>query len=145
MPVLYFFRHGETDFNVVQRLQGRTDTPLNARGRQQADICAGVLRDLFARDGHSAGDFAYVSSPLTRARETAARLGVTPQTDPRLIEMSWGEWEGYTLAELRASFADIDELVRELGLPAGELNTHLTMMQVKKAVTRLPGSRYERR
>ena len=64
MPVLYFVRHGETDFNVAQRLQGRTETRLNARGRQQAAIAGELLDDLFARDRHRAGDFAYVSSPL---------------------------------------------------------------------------------
>ena len=36
MPVLYFIRHGETDFNVAQRLQGRSETSLNARGRTQS-------------------------------------------------------------------------------------------------------------
>ncbi len=71
MPVLYYIRHGETDFNVEARLQGRRDTALNANGRRQAAECGELLRDLFARDGHSpAVEFAYVSSPLKRARET---------------------------------------------------------------------------
>src|SRR5580704_15313743 len=70
MPVLYFIRHGETDFNVAQRLQGRSETRLNARGRSQGREIAGVLRDLFERDRHQLSDYAYVSSPLLRARET---------------------------------------------------------------------------
>ena len=49
-PTLYYIRHGETDWNVAGRLQGRHDVPLNARGRAQAAHCGGVLRDLFARD-----------------------------------------------------------------------------------------------
>ena len=69
MPVLYYIRHGETDFNVEGRLQGRRDTVLNARGRQQAAECGGLLRDLFARERRDAADFAYVASPLLRARE----------------------------------------------------------------------------
>src|SRR5262245_50499597 len=109
MPVLYFIRHGETDFNVAQRLQGRSDTSLNARGRAQSGEFAGVLRDLFARDRHQPSDYAYVSSPLLRARQTMeivrAALGLEPKAygvDERLAEISYGEWEGFTLAEIQA-------------------------------------------
>jgi len=109
MPVLYFIRHGETDFNVAQRLQGRSETRLNARGRTQAREYAGILRDLFERDRHQPSDYAYVSSPLLRARETMellrAGLGLDPKaydTDDRLAEISYGEWEGFTLAEIQA-------------------------------------------
>ncbi len=50
MPVLYFMRHGETDFNVAQRLQGQYETSLNARGREQAEIGGGVAsRAVYAR------------------------------------------------------------------------------------------------
>ena len=109
MPVLYFIRHGETDFNVAQRLQGRSETRLNARGRTQGREIAGVLRELFERERHRPSDFAYVSSPLLRARETMellrAELGLDPKTyeiDDRLAEISYGEWEGFTLAEIQA-------------------------------------------
>jgi broad specificity phosphatase PhoE len=114
MPVLYLMRHGETDFNVAQRLQGHYETRLNARGRQQAKESAMVLGDLFARDDRSAGDFAYVSSPLQRARETMeiirAALGLDPQAyavDDRLMEISYGAWEGSTLPEIQARDPDI--------------------------------------
>jgi broad specificity phosphatase PhoE len=109
MPVLYFIRHGETDFNVAQRLQGRSETRLNARGRSQSREIAGVLRGLFERDRHQPSDFAHVSSPLLRARETMelmrAELGLEPKAyaiDDRLAEISYGEWEGFTLAEIQA-------------------------------------------
>jgi probable phosphoglycerate mutase len=109
MPVLYYVRHGETDCNVQQRLQGRRDTVLNDRGRQQSMDCGELLRDLFARDGRRADDFSYVSSPLKRARETMeilrATLGLDPQSydiDARLMEISYGEWEGSTLPEIEA-------------------------------------------
>jgi broad specificity phosphatase PhoE len=109
MPVLYFIRHGETDFNVAQRLQGRSETSLNARGRTQSREIAGVLRGLFERNPHRPSDFAYVSSPLLRARETMellrAELGLDPKTygiDDRLAEISYGEWEGFTLKEIQA-------------------------------------------
>jgi len=109
MPVLYFLRHGETDFNVAQRLQGRYDTELNARGRTQAAECGEVLHDLFEREERQADDFDYVASPLTRTRQTMevlrATLGLDPSAyavDDRLMEISYGTWEGLTLPEIEA-------------------------------------------
>ena len=112
-PVLYYLRHGETDWNVEARLQGRRDIPLNARGREQASHCGAVLRDLFARDGIDPTALDYVSSPLGRARETMelARgvlgLGLDGyRLLDELTEISFGTWEGSTIAEMRARDAD---------------------------------------
>ena len=109
MPVLYFVRHGETDFNIEQRLQGQYETSLNARGRAQATECGEMLKDLFAREQRQTRDYAYVSSPLRRARETMqlarAMLDLDPSAfdvDDRLMEISYGEWEGSTLPEIQA-------------------------------------------
>jgi broad specificity phosphatase PhoE len=109
MPVLYFVRHGETDFNVAHRLQGRFETSINRSGRDQARHCAGLLIDLFTREGREAADFAYACSPLKRARETMeilrATLGLDPvgyAVDDRLQEISYGAWEGSTLPEIGA-------------------------------------------
>jgi len=106
-PLLYYVRHGETDWNLAGRLQGRCDTSLNARGKEQAVRCGEILRDRFARDGQSPAAFDYVASPLLRARETMEGmrepLGLSPTAygiDPRLAEMSFGDWEGLTLAEV---------------------------------------------
>ncbi len=107
MPALYYVRHGETDWNVEQRLQGHRDTALNARGRSQAAHCGSVLRDLLAVDGRKSANCAYVSSPLVRARETMelmrAALDLDPRAydiDKRLIEISFGDWEGLTLRQI---------------------------------------------
>ncbi len=109
MPVLYFIRHGETDFNVEHRLQGQYETSLNARGRVQAEQCGNLLRDLIVREGRSTADYGYVSSPLMRASETMrlarANLGLDPASfdlDDRLKEISYGQWEGLTLPEIEA-------------------------------------------
>jgi broad specificity phosphatase PhoE len=109
VPVLYFMRHGETDFNVAQRLQGQYETSLNARGREQAAVSGSLLVKLFSHDQLRAADFAYVSSPLNRARETMeivrGTLDLDPQaytTDKRLMEISYGAWEGLTLSEVEA-------------------------------------------
>jgi broad specificity phosphatase PhoE len=106
--VVYYLRHGETDWNVEGRLQGQRDIPLNARGRGQGVRCGEILRDLFARDGIDAGELDFISSPLGRARETMElareQLGLPRggyRTDQRLIEITFGAWEGYTIAELR--------------------------------------------
>ena len=106
-PVLYYVRHGETDWNRAARLQGRRDTSLNARGREQAVCCGEILRAIFARNGQNPAALDYVASPLKRARETMegmrAPLGLSPpayRLDPRLAEMAFGDWEGLTLAEV---------------------------------------------
>jgi len=108
VPTLYYIRHGETEWNVQGRLQGRHDVPLNARGRTQAAHCGDILRDLFAREARVADDFDYVSSPLLRARQTMegarAALELDPadyRIDERLAEIAFGAWEGFTIAELR--------------------------------------------
>ena len=114
MPVLYYVRHGETDFNSQGRLQGRRDTVLNTDGRRQAAECGVLLGDLFVRDHRRAQDFKYVSSPLKRARETMgivrAMLGLEAhnyEVDARLIEIAYGEWEGLTLHEIETRNASV--------------------------------------
>jgi len=110
MPRLtvYYIRHGETDWNVAGRLQGRRDIPLNERGRAQAAHCGDILRELFARDSRDPADFDYVSSPLVRARQTMefarSALGLPAegyQVEPQLAEISFGDWEGFTIAQLQ--------------------------------------------
>ncbi|MEP9353264.1 histidine phosphatase family protein [Xanthobacter sp. KR7-65] len=100
----FLVRHGETDWNVVGRLQGRRDVPLNALGRIQAAQVGRVLNQL-------AGDpraLSYVSSPLSRAVETMRILRTDLDlpvadftTDIRFAEISFGIWEGQTWPELR--------------------------------------------
>jgi probable phosphoglycerate mutase len=138
-PILYFARHGETDWNRERRLQGQHDIPLNALGRIQASRCGEVLRELLERDGKPAEDYDYVSSPLGRARETMelmrAAMGLSPdayRTDARLMEMSFGRWEGFTFAELQsreaAALAERERDKWGFVLPGGE---SYAMLQVR--------------
>ena len=113
-PTLYYVRHGLTDWNAEQRLQGRRDVPLNRDGRAQALRCGEILRELFERDGRAPQDLDYVSSPLVRASETMelmrAALGLQPggyRVDARLAEIAFGEWEGLTYEEVLASDPDV--------------------------------------
>jgi probable phosphoglycerate mutase len=104
---LYYIRHGLTDWNSAGRLQGRNDVPINATGQVQAAHCGDILRDLFSCDGLLPEQCDYVSSPLGRARETMeilrATLGLPPgdyAIDARLAEISFGEWEGLSYADV---------------------------------------------
>jgi probable phosphoglycerate mutase len=113
-PTLYYVRHGLTDWNIEGRLQGHRDIPLNARGRVQAAACADILRDLLARDGWRPQELGYVSSPLVRACATMdilrAALGLEPrgyQREPRLAELSFGEWEGLTYLDVLKRDKDV--------------------------------------
>jgi broad specificity phosphatase PhoE len=101
---LYFIRHGETDWNAVQRYQGQTDIPLNALGRSQAARNGRVLRDVLGERRH---DLDYVASPLSRASETMAiarrEMELEPEAfrrDARLMEQHYGHWEGELWHEL---------------------------------------------
>lgn len=91
---VFFVRHGQTEWNREGRWQGQLDVPLNAAGRRQAALLGGRLRA-------SAFAAAY-SSDLARARETAriALPGVSPDLDPRLREMDFGEFEGATWEQI---------------------------------------------
>jgi broad specificity phosphatase PhoE len=106
-PTVYYIRHGETDWNVRGRLQGRRDVPLNARGREQAAHCGEILRDLFAQRSRDPSELDYVSSPLVRATATMelarAAIGLPAQgykIEPRLAEIAFGDWEGSTIKQL---------------------------------------------
>lgn len=93
--LLYFIRHGETDWNTETRLQGRTDIPLNKNGRHVAELTRDALKDIKF-------DVAF-TSPLQRARETAEIVlegrEVPIFDDERIIEISFGKYEGQTPEE----------------------------------------------
>jgi probable phosphoglycerate mutase len=106
-PELYFIRHGETDWNAEGRYQGSKDIPLNDRGRGQADLNGKLLRQLLARAGRQPTDFGWYVSPLSRTRETMSRVRAgldepLPDVtiDPRLVEVSFGIYEGHLHADL---------------------------------------------
>lgn len=88
--MLYIMRHGKTDWNASHRLQGRTDIPLNDEGRAMAKAAAKECAEVNF-------DVCYCS-PLSRAKETADIIlenrKVPIIIDERLIEMSFGEFEG---------------------------------------------------
>ncbi len=116
MTLLALLRHGETQWSRERLIQGRTDTPLCDEGRSK-------LRGFTLPEAWKAARA--VSSPLRRCLETASVLGLAPvESDARLIEMSWGEWEGRRLDQLRAELGATMGANEALGLdftpPGGE-------------------------
>ncbi len=104
---LIYVRHGQTDWNAEFRLQGQRDIPLNERGRGQAKRNGLALADWLAHERRKATEFDWVASPLSRATETMelmrGAMGLDPggyRTEPALKEVSFGDWEGFTLNEL---------------------------------------------
>ncbi len=100
---LAFIRHGQTEWNRQGLMQGSTDIPLNDTGRQQARDAVAML------DGWEWD--VIVSSPLSRARETAQivadglGLELGPAYDD-LVERDYGPWEGTSSAEIMARWPD---------------------------------------
>ncbi|WP_353988107.1 histidine phosphatase family protein [Ruicaihuangia caeni] len=106
--IIALVRHGQTDWNAEDRMQGSSDIPLNEVGRAQAVTAAEVLSDAAAY-GASAWS-TIISSPLQRAHETASiiasRLDVPLGEDmPELVERHYGEAEGMTIREIDAKWA----------------------------------------
>lgn len=116
MTALLLIRHGKTIWNEEGRIQGRADPPLSDRGRAEVERW-----HLPA----AASGAAWFSSPLLRARQTAAILhGDAVISDPRLAEADWGEWEGRRLDDLRRQGGDAMAANENRGLdfqpPGGE-------------------------
>jgi ribonuclease H / adenosylcobalamin/alpha-ribazole phosphatase len=96
--ITVLLRHGDTRLSPEHRFSGLRDLPLSANGTRQAKAAASRLAAGPRID-------AVVSSPLQRAAATAAiaasELGLTAVTDDDLRETDFGEWEGFTLAEIQ--------------------------------------------
>ena len=92
MHNIYFTRHGETVWNVENKICGMTDSPLTARGQQQARQLGALVRD----SGLHIDEILY--SPLSRAADTAlavaAATGLPARVEPRLREQCFGRFEG---------------------------------------------------
>ncbi len=107
MTRLILIRHGETDWNRARRIQGRTDIPLNDRGRQQAREAA---ERLGARLENPSGAV-IVTSDLSRAAETASIIAEAwsarqPKQYPSLRERVYGEAEGSTIEDFAQRWGD---------------------------------------
>ncbi|KAA9017091.1 histidine phosphatase family protein [Niallia endozanthoxylica] len=116
MLKLYIVRHGETEWNKVNRIQGRLDSHLSDKGREYARRLGEKIKDT---------EFAgIISSPSDRALETAKILRgsrTTPiGTDERIMEMHLGSWQGLTTKEIKEHYpAEYDSFMNEPNLFLG--------------------------
>jgi probable phosphoglycerate mutase len=117
MTLLGVIRHGPTEWNRDKKLQGMSDIPLSAAGR--AAVGTWRLPEEFRR-------WRWIASPLGRAQETARLIGAPAdlRAEPLLREMSYGRWEGRTIAELLAEGGADFQAMADRGLdmmpPGGE-------------------------
>jgi len=103
--VIYLLRHGQTQFNAEGRLQGHVDSDLTDKGADQARAMGRALCGLI----DDPSDWRIAVSPLGRAQATAALVaealpGIRLDIEPRLIEVSFGAYDGSLRAELEAEY-----------------------------------------
>ncbi len=98
--MLFIARHGETEWNLADRIQGKGDSLLTERGLAQARGLAAFLAEVGIDRLHA--------SPQGRARRTAeivaGATGCTPQFDDRLVEADYGVADRLTIAEAKARY-----------------------------------------
>jgi probable phosphoglycerate mutase len=97
MTQIALIRHGPTAWNEQKRLQGQADIPLSPSGIKRVETWKIPTEFI---------DFKWFASPLSRAQETASILGLNVETEPAIIEMDWGKWEGQTGPELREKYGE---------------------------------------
>jgi broad specificity phosphatase PhoE len=112
MAEILLIRHGQTEWSRDMRHTGRSDVPLTAEGKRQAEALRPVLE--------ARGLDRVLTSPLARAVETCRLAGAGDRTQTRtdLLEWDYGEYEGLTTVEIRGRRPDWS-LWRD-GCPGGE-------------------------
>ena len=121
-------RHGQTDWNIDFRLQGVTDIPLNETGLSQARVAASML-------GRGSWD-AIVSSPLSRARDTAVMVGEAIgiegiEIEELLLERSFGVAEGLSHEEWKAQYSDTNHVPGGESLDALEARSWVLLQRLR--------------
>ena len=104
---LYLVRHGETDWNIESKIQGRTDTELNEKGRRQAQELAVVLKEGY-------GIKRIFTSRQKRAVETAEIIGETSRNQ----SAGQGRAGGDQLWEMGGLYMETGERTLSKGVPS---------------------------
>ena len=104
MTRIILVRHGETEWNRVERFRGRADIPLNGTGLLQAQAAGKRIADEWK-------PVAIYTSPLSRAIRTAEAVawhfGLRIQIHQGLVDIDYGQWQGLTPDEARQRWPDI--------------------------------------
>lgn len=120
---LILIRHGQTEGNLRRLLVGRTDMPLDDLGRRQAAATADFAAASYQPD-------LVISSPLVRARDTAGeigrRLGLSVEIEPGLVELDFGDVEGWAIEEALTHHPHMAEILlapdgNDYSWPNGEM------------------------
>lgn len=103
---IYIARHGQTAWNATARVQGQAEADLNENGRHQAALNGRTLSRLIP----DPSGFRFIASPMRRTRETMEIIRETMglprdgyELEPRIVEVHFGDWQGFTFAELEAA------------------------------------------
>lgn len=139
MVKLYLIRHGESEWNRLQRYSGQQDVSLSSLGELQAERIAERLAE-------TPLDAIY-ASPLRRARDTANAIGLLKRMavsiEPELAELQHGLWEGLTECEVREKFSHEHErwlnAPHTLAMPEGESLAEVAR-RVRGVMARITGS-----
>ncbi len=140
---ILLIRHGQTEWNRVERFRGRADVPLNDVGLAQAEATG-------RRVAQSWRPVAVYSSPLSRAVKTAEAVArhfdLTVQIHPGLADIDYGDWQGLTPDEARQSWPDeIDNWYNHperARIPNGETLSELrqrAMQTIEELTAKHPG------
>ena len=133
--ILYFVRHGETDWNVKKKIQGKTDVPLDETGKQQAKELADMLLDR-KKEGTLQVVRAYTSPQLRAAQtaqEAAIALDIPCIAADGLREMDMGDWEGRSWESITMNPSPISRKFSQPTLKThGPTTASLPTMQIKE-------------
>ena len=121
MTRIILVRHGQTEWNRVERFRGRADVPLNETGLAQAEVTGKRIFNEWRPE-------AVYSSPLSRAVRTAeiiaGHFDLSVQVHPGLTDIDYGQWQGLTPEEVRERWPEmIDDWYNKpdsIRIPGGE-------------------------
>ncbi len=142
MTQIILVRHGQTPWNKDKIFRGTVDVPLNDTGREEAELAGEWLQK---ETIHAA-----YSSPLSRARDTAAAIcghhALEVHDLPGLTDMNYGEWQGLPLPEVQQVYADLyqqwEAAPQTVRFPRGETLEEVqarAWAAVEEVVQRHPG------
>ncbi len=120
VTIFGLLRHGQTEWNILKKIQGSADSPLSAQGKKQTDAWIATLKS-YDWDRIIASDLGRVQATVDILNR---KLCLPVSFDSRLREQHWGDWEGLTIPFIQHNFKQ--ELARrvakgwDFAAPGGE-------------------------
>ncbi|MGL1932618.1 MAG: histidine phosphatase family protein [Desulfotalea sp.] len=136
MKRIYLLRHGQTEWNVAGKIQGRLDSPLTTHGRNRTKQWSIFL--------HNFSINKIISSPQQRAIDTAniiaKKLGLNVTNNSGLREQDWGDWEGFKRTEIDQ--VELDNRIK-LGWDFSAPNGETRKAVLERIITVLLQTKYD--